>query len=171
MENLKGSITEIIYYNNDNGYFVGILENKELQTTVVGTLAGVEKGASYNFLGTWKQHSTYGEQFVFSEFLEVKPETPEALVTFLSSGAIKGIGPKLAAIIVEKFGRDTLNVLDNDIESLSEISGIGRKKLEGIKESYNERKEFMEVSMYFQEHGISTGYALKLYKIMELYSL
>lgn len=165
MENLKGSITEIIYYNNDNGYFVGILENKELQTTVVGTLAGVEKGASYNFLGTWKQHSTYGEQFVFSEFLEVKPETPEALVTFLSSGAIKGIGPKLAAIIVEKFGRDTLNVLDNDIESLSEISGIGRKKLEGIKESYNERKEFMEVSMYFQEHGISTGYALKLYKI------
>lgn len=164
MENLKGTITEIVYYNNENGYFVGILENKELQTTVVGYLPAVEKGGTYSLFGMWKEHHNYGEQFAFTEYASAKPETREAIIAYLGSGAIKGIGPKLATNIVEKFGEDTFNILDNEIERLTEMPGIGPKKLESIKTSYEERRAFLSISMYFQDHGIKAAYAMRLYK-------
>ncbi len=163
--NLKGIITEVIFHNSENGYVVAVLENSRVQATIVGYLPEVEKGLSYNLLGEWKTHATYGEQFVFTEYSVVEPEGVEAIELFLGSGAIKGIGTKTAALIVKMYGERTMDILENDIERLTEVNGIGKKKLEIIKESYDERRTFLRISLYFQEHGISTAYALKFYKI------
>lgn len=109
-------------------------------------------------------HSTYGEQFAFSEFEEILPTGLSGIENFLASGIIRGIGPKTAAAIVDVFGEETLAVMEESPEKLARVSGIGAKKAELIGESYAAHREFAGVSMYFQKFGISAEYALKLYK-------
>lgn len=164
MEEKTGIIEEIIFHNNENGYTIAIMETEEESLTVVGCLPNCNKGRNYKISGTFKVHPTYGEQFAFSEVEEVMPSSKDGIEGFLASGVIKGIGPKTAKLIVNKFGEDTLNIIENNPEKLAKISGIGEKRAQSIGESYASQREFANISIYFQTLGISTEYAMRLYK-------
>ena len=165
MEEKQGIITEIIFHNEDNGYTIAVMETEAEYFTVVGCLHSCVKGSSYKLRGTFKVHPTYGEQFAFTEFEEMLPTGKAGIEGFLASGVIKGIGPKMAAAIVNLFGEETLEIMEHEPEKLSRVSGIGPKKAESIAESFAAHREFANVSMFFQEYGVSADYALKLYKI------
>ncbi len=165
MEEKQGVITEIIFHNEDNGYTIAVMETDDEYFTVVGSLPSCVVGFQYKLRGTFKVHPTYGEQFAFSEFEEVLPTGIAGIEGFLASGVIKGIGPKMASAIVAKFGEDTFEVMEKEPHRLTLVSGIGPKKAESIAEAFAAHREFAEVSMFFQEYGISAEYALKLYKI------
>ncbi|MGN0733313.1 MAG: ATP-dependent RecD-like DNA helicase [Emergencia sp.] len=164
MEEKRGTITEIIFHNEENGYTIGVMETDDEMFTVVGCLPSCVKGTSYKLRGTFKVHPTYGEQFAFTEFEEVLPTGIAGIEGFLASGVIKGIGPKTAAAIVDQFGEHTFEIMEEEPEKLALVSGIGPKKAAVIAESFAAHREFAQVSMYFQEFGISADYALKLYK-------
>lgn len=164
MEERIGSILEIIFRNEENGYTVAVMESREDYFTVVGNLPRCKKGACLRLMGTVKEHPTYGEQFAFTEFQEVMPEGTEAIKNFLSSGIIKGVGPATAAAIVNRFGEDTLRIMEEEPGRLLEVSGIGEKSMAKIAASFSEHIEFAEVSMAFQNYGISANHAMKLYK-------
>ena len=165
LEEKKGIITDIIFHNEDNGYTIAIMETDQEMFTIVGCLPNCIKGSSYQLTGTFKVHPTYGEQFAFTSFAEVLPTGKAGIEGFLASGVIKGVGPKMAAAIVDVFGEATLEVMEREPEKLTRVGGIGPKKAEAIAESYAAHREFANVSMHFQEYGVSAEYALKLYKI------
>ena len=164
MEEKKGVLTEIIFHNEENGYTVGVFETEEEYFTCVGCIAEPRKGATYRLTGEFRVHPGYGEQFSFTACEEVMPEGTDEIRAFLASGALKGIGPKTAALIVEKFGEDTLRIMEESPERLTEISGIGEKKAKQIGESYAVRREFAGVSLHFQKYGITSDQAYKLYR-------
>jgi len=165
MIEIKGTISEIIYYNKDNYYMIAVVENEEVQCTVVGYLPGAERGRAFTFSGTWKTHTTYGEQFSFSEYQEEMPTTNEGIEGFLSSGLLKGIGKKTAAVIVKKFGAETFDIIENHPHRLVEVEGIGEKKAASVSEAFQTHKEFAEITLFFQQFGITAAYAMKLYKL------
>ena len=159
------TISEIIFYNKDNGYTVAVAQNDSEEFTAVGYLPDFTKGRSYKLTGSFKSHPTYGEQFVFTEHEEILPTSKEGIEGFLSSGLLKGIGKKTAAIIVNKFGEDTFRVIEEEPERLTEVSGIGNVKAEAICEAFRSHKEFAEITLYLQQYGITSDYAMKLYKV------
>ena len=165
LEEKKGILTDIIFHNEDNGYTIAIMETDDEMFTVVGCLPNCVKGSSYQLTGTFKVHPTYGEQFAFTSFAEVLPTGKAGIEGFLASGVIKGIGPKMAAAIVDVFGEATLEVIEREPEKLTRVGGIGPKKAEAIAESYATHREFANISMHFQQFGVTADYALKLYKI------
>ncbi|MBO4234933.1 MAG: ATP-dependent RecD-like DNA helicase [Firmicutes bacterium] len=164
MEERTGTIAEIIFRNEENGYTVAVMETETEYFTVVGNLPVCHKGARFKLRGTFKQHSTYGEQFAFTEFEEVMPTGIDAIFDFLSSGMIKGVGPSTAANLISAFGEDTLRIIDEEPEKLTTVKGIGDKTAETIRASFAERREFAKVSLAFQEYGISAAQAMRLYK-------
>ncbi len=164
MEIKVGKITDIIFYNDINGYTIATMETEEEIFTIVGTLPRCHVGGNYELKGTFIVHPKFGEQFSFTYGEEVLPTTEAGIEGFLASSIIKGIGPKTAAAIVEKFGARSLEIIDKNPEALTAISGIGQKKAEAIGESYRVHREFAKVSVFFGEYGISTGEALKLYR-------
>lgn len=165
MERIKGTIIELIYYNDENCYAVIGVENPEMDFVAVGYLPHAEKGRSFVFEGQWKNHATYGEQFAFTAFTEEMPSTKEGIEAFLSSGLLKGIGKKTAASIVARFGDDTLRIIEEEPLRLAEISGIGETKAASVGEAYRAHREFAQITVYFQQYGISPAYAMKLYKV------
>ncbi|HKM28814.1 MAG TPA: ATP-dependent RecD-like DNA helicase [Anaerovoracaceae bacterium] len=164
MEEKTGVIAEIIFHNDDNGYTVAIMETEEEQLTVVGCIPLCNKGTTYTIKGTFKVHPTFGEQFAFSEYEEVEPKGVMAIEGFLASGVIAGVGMATARLIVNKFGEESLDIIEKEPRRLLEVVGIGEKRLGKIIESYGAHREFARVSLAFQEVGVSTDYALKLYK-------
>ena len=164
MQEKKGIIADIIFHNEKNGYTIAVFETEEEQFTAVGSIAACRKGLSLILRGKFTVHPTYGEQFAFSEYEEVIPESVQGIEEFLATGALKGIGKKTAAAIVHKFGKDTLRIMEEEPERLAEVSGIGEKKAAAIGEAFALHREFARVTMYFQKYGISPDYSLKLYK-------
>ncbi len=160
----KGTIEEIIFRNNENGYTIAVIENDEEMFTAVGYLPFADAGRSYEFTGNWKTHPTYGEQFDVCEAKEIRPTSTKGIEEFLSSGAIKGIGKKTAALIIRKFGLEALNIIETSPHRLVEIDGIGPKKAETIGEAFKEKRALAEVSMFLQQFGVSANYAIKLYR-------
>ena len=167
MEIRTGTIEDIIFHNEENGYTIAIMETDTEMFTVVGCIPQCVKGTVYSLTGDFKIHPSYGEQFVFSEYEEKEPEDKESIIAFLASRAIKGIGEKTARAIVDKFGEETLQIMDKNPERLTEVSGIGQKKMEEIAASYEEKREFAKISMYFQKFGIGPDSAFKMYCIQE----
>ncbi|MFV0516107.1 MAG: ATP-dependent RecD-like DNA helicase [Aminipila sp.] len=159
-----GTIEEIIFKNEDNGYTIAIAENESEIFTVVGYLPFVDKGRSYEFTGNWKNHPTYGEQFDVTEAKEIMPTSKEGVESFLASGAIRGIGKKTAALIVKKFGAAALEIIEQNPERLSEVDGIGDKKAATIGLAFKEKRSLAKVSMFLSEFGISANYAIKLFR-------
>lgn len=160
-----GVISEIIYHNDENGYSVIVVENDEESFTAVGYLPASYRGRSFLFKGNYKAHPNYGEQFVIEWMEEEMPQTSEGLISFLASGVVKGVGPKTARLLVTKFGEKTLEVIESQPKELEKVEGIGKKKALQIAESYKVHKDFAEVTIFFQQFGISSAYAMKLYKI------
>jgi len=165
MEQLQVKIRDIIYHNQENGYTVAIAECDDEQFTVVGCLSGPAAGREFMLTGEWKAHTSYGEQFSFTAFEEVMPTSAEGMEGFLASGLLKGIGHVKARLIVRKFGEDTFRIIEEEPGRLTEVSGIGAKTAKVIAESFAAHREFAEITLYFQQFGISSDYALKLYKV------
>ncbi|MBR4019880.1 MAG: ATP-dependent RecD-like DNA helicase, partial [Firmicutes bacterium] len=165
IEEKQGTLTDIIFHNEENGYTIAIMETETEYFTVVGCLPACAVGSAYKLQGTFKVHPTYGEQFAFTSFEQMLPKGKAGIEGFLASGVIKGVGPKMAAAIVDVFGEQTLEIIEKEPEKLTRVGGIGQKKAETIAESFALHREFANVSMAFQEMGVSADYALKLYKI------
>lgn len=164
MEIKTGVFTDIIFHNEDNGYTIAEMETDEELLTVVGNLSKAIKGTCYELTGEFKIHPRYGEQFAFSSATEKLPTTALGIESFLASGVIKGVGPKTATSIVNCFGEESLEIMENEPERLCQISGIGPKTAEKIAKSFAQHKEFAKVSMAFQEMGVTSSQALRLYK-------
>ncbi len=165
MEEKQGVVADIIFHNQANAYTIAVFETEEEQFTAVGNLPACRKGSSYLLRGQWNVHPTYGEQFAFSSFEEIMPSSEAGIREFLASGVLKGIGKKTAAAIVEKFGKETFDVLEKEPERLTEIPGIGTKKAEAVSEAFRSHREFAEITLYLQQFGINGDYAMKLYKV------
>lgn len=162
----KGTIEDIIFRNKENGYTIAVVEdeNENEIFTAVGYLPFADTGRCYEFTGSWKIHPTYGEQFDIAESKEIMPTSTRGIEDFLASGAIKGIGKKTAALIVGKFGLETLKIMEDVPDRLAEIEGIGPKKAATIGEAFKEKRAVAEVSMFLQQFGISANYAIRLYR-------
>jgi len=114
--------------------------------------------------GEWKVDSKYGRQFVAEKWEETLPATVYGMEKYLGSGLIKGVGPKFAKKIVQKYGVDTFVVIEDNIELLIEIDGIGKKRIEMIAESWARQKEIKNIMLFLQEHQVSASYAAKIFK-------
>ncbi|NCC82143.1 MAG: ATP-dependent RecD-like DNA helicase, partial [Clostridia bacterium] len=166
MEYLKGIVERITYSNSENGFSVIRLktENKEELVTVVGTLPSLNPGTQLMLKGDWKTDSKYGKQFSVKSYKELMPSTLTGIEKYLGSGLIKGIGPVYAKKIIKKFGLSTIDIIEKAPDRLSEIEGIGEKRLEMIKSGWDEQKEIKNVMIFLQSHGISTTFAVKIFK-------
>lgn len=162
---IKGTISDIIFHNKENGYLVAVFETDSEQFTVVGSILGVNQGRSYVLRGSFTEHKKYGEQFAFTSYEEVMPSSEEGIESFLCSGILKGIGPKMARAIVSKFGEKTFEIIETEPQRLREVSGIGERKAEMIAEALNKHREFAETTLFLQQFGISGDFAMKLYKV------
>ncbi len=167
LEHLTGIVQRVTYHNPDNGWSVlrvAPFNSPNSLETVTVHQTKVFAGATMEFLGTWSVHSQYGRQFKATEAIEKKPATAAALEKYLGSGMIKGVGPKTARKIVRHFGDRTLGIFEKEIARLTEVSGIAQKKLVMIEEAWREHRAIREVMMFLQGHGISTLFAVRIYK-------
>ena len=164
METLKGTVEHIIFHNDKNGYTVADFDVAGQLVTAVGVFDELQEGEFLKLTGFWKEHQSYGEQFQVESYTMDLPTSEEGIIRYLSSGLLPGIGEKTAVEIVKHFGADTLNILDNTPDRLGEVKGIGKKTVARIKEVYSEQKEIRDVMIKIQEYGISSTYAMKLYK-------
>ena len=166
METLQGILERIVYENPDTGYTVGRLSARDYAEliTVVGNLASVNPGESLLLRGEWVDNAKYGRQFQIDKYETILPANVVGLRKYLGSGLIKGIGPKMAALIVRKFGMDTMDVIENEPEKLARVPGIGRKRVQTIKEAWEAQREIKNVMLFLQSHDVSTAHAAKIYK-------
>ena len=166
METLQGILERIVYESPDTGYTVGRLSARDHAEllTVVGNLASVNPGESLLLQGEWVDNARYGRQFQIEKYETILPANVVGLRKYLGSGLIKGIGPKMAALIVRKFGMDTMDVIENEPDKLARVPGIGRKRVEIIKEAWEAQREIKNVMLFLQSHDVSTAHAAKIYK-------
>jgi len=132
--------------------------------TAVGSLLGVQPGESVRLEGYWVSDRKYGDQFKAQSFTTIKPATLVGIEKYLGSGMIKGIGPVMASRMVKCFGVETLDVIEADPSRLLEVEGLGKVRVEGIRRAWREQKEIKEVMIFLQSHGVTTTYAIKIYK-------
>ena len=132
--------------------------------TLVGNLLEVPAGSVLLCEGEWRVDKRYGQQFQCQTWEEVMPATAYGIEKYLGSGLVKGIGPKFAKLIVGHFGTDTIEVIETDIERLYEVPGIGKKRVEKIRESWEKQKDIKNVMLFLQGFGVSTAYAAKIYR-------
>ncbi|ATD55912.1 SF1B family DNA helicase RecD2 [Clostridium chauvoei] len=164
MEILNGVIETIVFKSEDTGYVVSkVRVDKEL-INAVGVVPLLKEGQQVKIKGDWVLHKQFGRQFNINEYEEVLPSSVEGIEKYLSTGIIRGIGPVTAKKIVGKFGEKTLDILDNHIEMLQDIEGIGEKKYKIIYESYLEQKDLKDIIIYFQNNGMTTNQCIKIYK-------
>jgi exodeoxyribonuclease V alpha subunit len=166
-ETLRGVVDRVTYHNPDNGWSVlkvSRFDQPGPPETVVVHQTQVFAGATMTFTGSWTVHPKYGRQFRASTAVERKPASAAALEKYLGSGLIKGVGPKTARKIVAHFNQETLSVFENRIERLVEVPGIAKKKLEMIRSAWAAHRAIREVMMFLQSHGISTLFAVRIYK-------
>lgn len=166
MERLEGSVERIIYYDEETGYSVLRLSapGRPDLVTVVGHLPEVQPGERLRLEGDWTTHPRYGRQFRVERCQQILPATAEGIRRYLGSGLIRGVGPVTAARIVDRFGVDTLRVLEEEPERLREVPGVGPKRAAAIARAWEEQKAIREVMLFLQSHGVTTGLAVKIYK-------
>lgn len=161
---LIGTIEDIVYRNEENGYTVARLEKDDSVVTVVGKFIDVQVGASVKLEGKFEK-TKYGVQYSFQSYEMSMPKSLAGIEKYLGSGLIKGIGPITAKKIVEKFGTDTLDILEYSPQKLAAINGISEKKAIEIGFSFKEHREVQNTIMFLQNYNISTNMSLKIYNI------
>jgi len=163
---LEGQIDRITYFHEETGYTVARVRTSGYHDsiTVVGNLIAPRPGEVLKMKGSWLNHPKFGRQFKVTSHRTVIPASAEGIRRYLGSGLIKGIGPVMAARIVEEFGDRTLDVIEKEIEKLQNIEGIGPKRVEMIERAWKEQKEIREVMIFLQGHGVSPAYATKIFR-------
>ncbi len=166
MEHLRCVVERITYQNADNGYTVlkCAVKNYSDLVTVVGTMPDSHVGSVLSLDGMWKMDAKYGRQFSVEKFEETLPATVYGIEKYLGSGLVKGVGPKFAKRIVEKFGKDTLDVIEETPDELLKVPGIGKVRVDRIKTSWQEQKEIKNIMLFLQSHEVSTSHATKIFK-------
>lgn len=164
MERIEGTVEDIIFKNEENGYVVADIDSSNELITIVGCIPFISEGLKIRASGDYVNHHQFGRQFKVSSCEEIAPSSVEEIERYLSSGIITGIGPVTAKKITEKFGEDTFDILDNNIEKLSEIEGLGDKKIKTIAESYTIQRQMRNIIVFFQEYGIGANQCVKIYK-------
>ena len=159
-------VERITYQNPENGYTILKCRVKDYAdlVPVIGNLLDVNVGSVLLVEGNWKVDAKYGRQFVAESWEETLPATVYGMEKYLGSGLIKGVGPKFAKRIVQRFGIDTFAIIEDNVELLIEVDGIGDKRVRMIAESWEKQKEIKNVMLFLQENGVSTSYAAKIYK-------
>ena len=166
MEHLRCVVERITYQNADNGYTVlkCAVKNYSDLVTVVGTMPDTHVGSVLSLEGIWKMDARYGRQFSVEKFEETLPATVYGIEKYLGSGLVKGVGPKFAKRIVEKFGKDTLDIIEDTPDKLLTVQGIGKVRVDRIKTSWQEQKEIKNIMLFLQSHEVSTSHATKIFK-------
>lgn len=166
MAELFGYVERITFQNPSNGFTVAHLKEKgrfEL-TCIVGNMPTVKPGETLRLEGNWKQDLVYGRQFVVTSYSVEAPADLVGIRKYLGSGLIKGIGPKYSSRIVEKFGTDTLHIIDKHPDRLTEVEGLGKKRIDIIINCWSEQKTIRDVMIFLQSHDVSPTYAQKIFK-------
>ncbi|MCP4669220.1 MAG: ATP-dependent RecD-like DNA helicase [Deltaproteobacteria bacterium] len=166
LADLQGQIERITYTNEENGFTIArvkVYGQRDL-VTVVGNLVGPTPGEILKMKGGWAHHPKYGEQFKIVHYKTSVPATVYGIQKYLGSGLINGIGPVMARRIVNKFGEKTLDIIENEIQKLAEVEGIGKKRIKMVGKAWEDQKEIREVMLFLQSHGVSSGYATKIFK-------
>lgn len=161
---LTGTIEDIVYRNDENGYTVARLEKDDSIVTVVGKFIDIQVGSLVSLNGKFEK-TKYGVQYVFDSYEISMPKSLEGIEKYLGSGLIRGVGPITAKKIVEHFGEDTLDVLEYSPHKLAQISGISEKKATEIGFSFKEHREVQNTIMFLQNFQISTNMALRIYNV------
>ena len=179
MDSLSGAVERITFYNAENGYTVLRLRpesgagsravntsslSREGLVTVVGTLPELTPGEHLRLEGHWDKHPKHGSQFKAEVCEQTLPATVAGIQSYLGSGMIKGIGPKLAERIVDRFKEKTLDVIEQDAARLLQVPGIGMDRLQKIAAAWVEQKQVKEIMVFLHGHGVSTNLAVKIYK-------
>ncbi|HYL42105.1 MAG TPA: ATP-dependent RecD-like DNA helicase [Ktedonobacteraceae bacterium] len=171
MPTLEGSVENIVFRNEDNHYTVarfrpndnGRLFRDDLMT-IVGLLPGIHVGELLSIEGEWEKDPKYGRQLHVTSFTQRLPASIEGITRYLSSGLIKGIGPKKAKLIVDHFGEQTLAIIEQQPERLSEVKGVSAKDREQIITTWTEQSEIKELHLFLQSHDVSMNVANRIYK-------
>lgn len=162
---MTGSVEQVIFRNEKNEYTVLELNNGQEMVTVVGTMPWVSCGEELHVVGTWVNHPNFGPQFKVQAYERFRPATSSAILKYLSSGAIKGIGQVTAAKIVDAFGEHTLDVIEKEPERLCTIKGITRAKANKIAEEFRRIYGIREIMLYLSKFGITPEEAVRIWKI------
>ncbi len=162
---MTGSVEQVIFRNEKNGYSIIELNNGEELVTVVGSMPWVSVGEELRVVGNWVNNPNYGTQFKVDAFERSTPKSSAAMLKYLSSGAIKGIGPGTAAKIVEMFGENALNILENEPERLCMIKGITKAKAQKINDEFQKLHGIKEIMLYLGSFGISPEEAVRVWKL------
>lgn len=163
---LEGVLERVVFSNEENAWSVVRITvvGQRDPVTAVGNLLGVQPGENLRLTGAWINDPKYGKQFKVSSYATVSPATVTGIEKYLGSGLIRGIGKVMASRLVEAFGLETLDVIENRPERLTEVEGIGPKRSRDILRAWTEQREIKEVMVFLQSHGVSTHYAIKIYK-------
>jgi exodeoxyribonuclease V alpha subunit len=165
-EHLQGVVERITFHSDESGYTVlrfHVPLEREL-ATIIGRFPEIHAGQTLRLTGFWREHPKYGRQFHCLHAQETKPATLTGLEKYLGSGLIKGIGPVTAKRIVTHFGLETLEVIEHTCSRLIEVPGIGKIRVAMIEQAWTAQKAIKEVMLFLQGHGVSTTYAVKIYK-------
>ena len=173
MIKLRCVVEHITYQNEKNGWSVMKVKVKGYDNlvTLTGSLLDVPVGSVLLVDGDWRVDPKYGQQFVAQSWGEVMPATLYGIEKYLGSGLVKGIGPAYAKAIVSRFGLETIDVIENDIERLLEVPRLGKKRMEKIRDSWEKQKDIKEVMVFLQGYGVSTAFAAKIYRKYEKESI
>lgn len=163
---LEGTLEKIVFTNEENAWSVlkVAVDGRRGPVTVVGNVLGIQTGDTLRFAGHWVQDKKWGEQFRANSYKVVSPATLEGIKRYLASGLIRGVGKKMADRLVKKFGLATLEVIEHHPERLRQVEGIGPKRCKQILEAWDEHREVQRVMVFLQSHGVSTAFAIRIYK-------
>lgn len=163
MTSIEGTVLEIIYRNDENGWTVMSLDFDGMLTTAVGCMPHIHEGEFVRLYGAWTEHKMYGQQFAAKSVETRLPNTAESIKMFLASGLIKGVGEGIAGRIVERFGEDTFDVIENTPELLAEINGISARMSQNIAESFSEHVGIKQIVIDLQNLGLSVKQAFRAF--------
>lgn len=165
MEEITGVVERFLFQSPENGFSVFIVQlNNKNTVTAKGNLPNIQPGQEVFLFGNWIFHAKFGRQFEVVKFSAATPTSILGLKKYLGSGMIKGIGKTYAEKLVNHFGQDILEVIENNPEQLKQVPGIGQKRIEQIIHSWKDQKEISRIMVFLQDKGISTAYATKIYK-------
>ena len=166
MEEITGYIEAIVFVQPENGFTVARLKEADKKdfTVIRGYIPSVQPGETVLCRGEWKNHPSHGRQFEVAEYIIESPCDVVGIQKYLESGLVKGIGHGYAKKIVDRFGADTLMVIDQAPDRLLEIQGLGKKRLESIKECWQKQRSIRDVMIFLRTHGVTPAYAQKIYK-------
>lgn len=167
IERITGIVQRIRFHSEETGFSVVSLlpKGQKDAITLCGSAAYLKEGEYLEATGQWKNDPRFGLQFKAERVEIVAPDSAEGMQRYLASGMVKGIGPHLAAVLVKAFGGDVFDVIDNEPDRLLQLPGIGKKRVEAIKEAWKEQKSVRDIMVFLQSHGIGPNRAVKIYKI------